>query len=110
MFDGRYLGVYEFISLLIRDKVAVYNRNDGIMSLHMFMFHPCSFQVIAMLKCALHSITAFDLGPGLIEVIMFGGTLEPRTKSEATQSKQANTTLLQFSECLTRTCNDRVLL
>ena len=74
------------------------------MSPHAFMFRPYSFQVIAMLKIALHSLTAFDLGPGLIEVIMFGGTSEPRAKSEVTQSKQANTTLLQFSEyILTRT-------
>ena len=71
-----------------------------IMSLHMFMFdHPCSFQVIAILvRCALHSLTAFDLGPGLMEVIMFGGTPDQRNRSEMTRSTQANTTLLQFSE------------
>ena len=46
-----------------------------------------------------HSLTAFSLGPGLIEVVEFGGTPEPWTGSDETQPKMADTTLLQFSEC-----------
>jgi hypothetical protein len=45
-------------------------------------------------RCA-HSLTAFSLGPGLTEVVEFGGTSEPLTE---TQPKIADTTLLQFSE------------
>ena len=47
-----------------------------------------------------HSLTAFSLGPGLTEVTMFGGTAEPSTGSTETQPKLADTTLLQFSECI----------
>ena len=47
-----------------------------------------------------HSLTAFSLGPGLREVTMFGGTAEPPTGSDETQPKLADTTLLQFSECI----------
>ena len=46
-----------------------------------------------------HSLTAFSLGPGLIEVIVFGGSAEPWTGSAETQPKLADTTLLEFSEC-----------
>ena len=47
-----------------------------------------------------HSLTAFSLGPGLTEVTMFGGTAEPWAGSYETQPKLADTTLLQFSECI----------
>ena len=47
-----------------------------------------------------HSLTAFSLGPGLTEVTMFGGTAEPWTISDEKQPKLADTTLLQFSECI----------
>ena len=46
-----------------------------------------------------HSLTAFSLGPGLTEVVEFGGSPESLTGSDETQPKIANTTLLQFSEC-----------
>ena len=46
-----------------------------------------------------HSLTAFSLGPGLTEVVEFGGSPEPPTGSDKTQPKMADTTLLQFSEC-----------
>ena len=42
-----------------------------------------------------HSLTAVSLGPGLTEVVEFGGSPDPIE----TQSKMADTTLLQFSEC-----------
>ena len=45
-----------------------------------------------------HSLTAFSLGPGLTEVMEFGGTPEPDTGSHETQPKMADTTLLQFSK------------
>ena len=45
-----------------------------------------------------HSLTATSLGPGLTEVIEFGGTSYPWTGSDDTQPKIADTTLLQFSE------------
>ena len=45
-----------------------------------------------------HSITAFSLGPGLTEVMEFGGSSEPTTGSNDTQPKLVDTTLLQFSE------------
>ena len=47
-----------------------------------------------------HSLTAFSLGPGLTEVTVFGGTAEPLIGSVEKQPKLADTTLLQFSECL----------
>ena len=47
-----------------------------------------------------HSLTAFSLGPGVTEVTEFGGTTEPGTGSDETQPKLADTTLLQFSECI----------
>ena len=47
-----------------------------------------------------HSLTAFSLGPGLTEVIVFGGSAEPFTGSDETQSRLADTTLLEFSECI----------
>ena len=46
-----------------------------------------------------HSLTAFNLGPGLTEVVEFGGSSEPLTGSDETQTKMADTTLLLFSEC-----------
>ena len=46
-----------------------------------------------------HSLTAFSLGPGLTELVEFGGSPEPVTRFEKTQSKMAHTILLQFSEC-----------
>ena len=48
--------------------------------------------------CWGHSLTAISLGPGLTEVIEFGGTSYPWTGSDDTQPKIADTTLLQFSE------------
>ena len=45
-----------------------------------------------------HSLTAFSLGPGLTEVIEFGGTPQPWTGSDERQPRMANTTLLDFSE------------
>ena len=48
--------------------------------------------------CFAHSLTAISLGPGLTEVIEFGGTSDPLTGSNDTQPKIADTTLLQFSE------------
>ena len=43
-----------------------------------------------------HSLTAISLGPGLTEVVEFGGS--PDHFNE-TQTKMADTTLLEFSEC-----------
>ena len=48
-----------------------------------------------------HSLTAVSLGPGLTEVVEFGGSPDPMTESFQTQPKMADTTLLQFSECHT---------
>ena len=45
-----------------------------------------------------HSLTAYSLGPGLTEVMEFGGSSEQWTGSDDTQPKLADTTLLQFSE------------
>ena len=45
-----------------------------------------------------HSLTAFSLGPGLTEVVKFGGSPEPWIGSFEKQPKMADTTLLQFSE------------
>ena len=57
-------------------------------------------QVSVTLKARLgHSLTAFSLGPGLTEVVEFGGSPEPPTGSDEAQPKMADTTLLQFSEC-----------
>ena len=50
-----------------------------------------------------HSLTAVSLGPGLTEVVEFGGSPDPPTGSNETQPKMADTTLLEFSECL-HTC------
>ena len=47
-----------------------------------------------------HSLTAFSLGPGLTEVMEFGGTPQPWTKPFETQPKMADTTLLQFSKSI----------
>ena len=47
-----------------------------------------------------HSFTALSLGPGLTEVVQFGGSPEPATGYDETQPKMADTTLLQFSECV----------
>ena len=52
-----------------------------------------------------HSLTAFSLGPGLTEVVEFGGSSEPLTGSDETQSKIADTALLQFSELAHNTMN-----
>ena len=46
-----------------------------------------------------HSLTAFSLGPGLTEVVEFGGTPERPNESDDAQPTVADTTLLQFSEC-----------
>ena len=46
-----------------------------------------------------HSLTAVSLGPGLTEVVEFGGSPDPMTGSDETQPKMADTTLLEFSEC-----------
>ena len=46
-----------------------------------------------------HSLTAVSLGPGLTEVVEFGGSPDPPTESNETQPKMADTTLLEFSEC-----------
>ena len=48
-----------------------------------------------------HSLTAVSLGPGLTEVVEFGGSPDPWTGSLERQPKMADTTLLQFSECHT---------
>ena len=57
-------------------------------------------QVSVPLKARLgHSLTAVSLGPGLTEVVEFGGSPDPLTGSDETQPKMADTTLLQFSEC-----------
>ena len=48
-----------------------------------------------------HSLTAISLGPGLTEVLEFGGSPDPFTGSGVTQPKMADTTLLEFSECHT---------
>ena len=45
-----------------------------------------------------HSLTAVSLGPGLTEVVEFGGSPDPLTGSNETQPKMADTTLLEFSE------------
>ena len=59
-----------------------------------------TMQVSATLKARWgHSLTSFSLGPGLTEVVEFGGSPEPPTGSEETDRKMADTTLLQFSEC-----------
>ena len=44
-----------------------------------------------------HCLTAVSLGPGLTEVVEFGGSPDPRTESHERQPKMADTTLLQFS-------------
>ena len=46
-----------------------------------------------------HFLTAISLGPGLTEVLEFGGSPDPFTGSGVTQPKMADTTLLEFSEC-----------
>ena len=46
-----------------------------------------------------HSLTAVSLGPGLTEVVEFGGSPNAFTGSIGAQPKMADTTLLQFSEC-----------
>ena len=47
-----------------------------------------------------HSATAIQLGPGLTEVTIFGGSPEPATYgSSLKQPKVAATTILQFCEC-----------
>ena len=51
-----------------------------------------------------HSLTAFSLGPGLTEVMEFGGSPKPPTGFIETH---ADTTLLQFSgECPSSSLND----
>ena len=63
-------------------------------------YYSCiTMQVSVTLKArAGHSLTAFSLGPGLTEVVEFGGSSDPSTGSNETQPKMADTTLLQFSE------------
>ena len=52
---------------------------------------------------AAHTLTAFSIGPQLTEVIEFGGTPQKHAGSDEKQLKMADTTLLQFSECI-RNC------
>ena len=67
-----------------------------------------TMQVSVTLKARwCHSLTAFSLGPGLTEVVEFGGSSEPWTGSDETQSKIADTTLLQFSKFAHNTMNGR---
>ena len=49
-----------------------------------------------------HTLTTFSIGPRLTEVIEFGGTPQQHVGSDEKQLKMADTTLLQFSECI---CN-----
>ena len=57
-------------------------------------------QVIVTLKARYaHSLTAFNLGPGLTWVVEFEATQESWTESAETQPTMADTTLLQFREC-----------
>ena len=59
-------------------------------------------QVSVPLKARLgHSLTAVSLGPGLTEVVEFGGSPDPFTGSHERQPKMADTTLLEFSQCHT---------
>ena len=46
-----------------------------------------------------HTLIAVRLGPGLTEVVEFGGSPDPLTGSDVTQPIMADTTLLEFSEC-----------
>ena len=46
-----------------------------------------------------HTVTAFSLGPGRMQVIMFGGCPKwEEGKSEDAQPKLAETTVLEFGE------------
>ena len=45
-----------------------------------------------------HSLTTISLGPGLTEVMEFGGSSDPLTGSDNRQPKIADTALLQFGE------------
>ena len=60
-----------------------------------------------------HSAAAFTLGPGLVEVVIFGGCPEwPSTyKSDRYVTPIANTTVLRFGECMSCSgpCNKREL-
>ena len=59
-----------------------------------------TMQVGVTLKArAGHSLTAFSICPGLIEVVLFGGSPEQWTGSDEKQPKMGDTTLLQLSEC-----------
>ena len=59
----------------------------------------CIMQEGMTLKArALHSVTAFSLAPGLIEVIIFGGSSKNYSGNDAKQAKVAETTLLTFSK------------
>ena len=47
-----------------------------------------------------HSTTAFCVVDGVTEVTVFGGSADPWTEDDETQSKLADTTLLQFCKYL----------
>ena len=50
-----------------------------------------------------HSLTALNLDPGLTVATVFGGSDKPMTGSDETQPKLADTTLLHFCECISKT-------
>ena len=83
---------------------AQYPRGSGLASIFAPRFlHFSAIHIVQMsvpLKARwCHSLTAVSLGPGLTEVVEFGGSPDPMTGSDKTQPKMADTTLLQFSEC-----------
>lgn len=45
-----------------------------------------------------HSLTALSVGPGLTEVLQFGGSPKGSMGSYETQPKMAETTILHFSK------------
>ena len=76
--------------------------------LYTFASLVCMLYILVILQVSVtrkarwgHSLTAVSLGPGLTEVVEFGGSPDPFTGSIETQPKMADTTLLQFSECPT---------
>ena len=65
--------------------------------MHVVIFLSYIVQVSVPLKaCWGHSLTAVSLGPGLTEVVEFGGSPDPFTGSSETQPKMADTTLLHL--------------
>ena len=83
---------------------AQYPRGSGLASifaprvLHFSAIHIVQVSVTRKARWR-HSLTAVSLGPGLTEVVEFGGSPDPPTGSFETQPEMADTTLLQFSEC-----------